>query len=370
LLKDLHVKSRDVARAIECVERYLKDHADDGLRLELLELYAEGQRVPAAVEGLLAFLPRAARDRLPVAIALGQKILEREPMQLDLARELARGLRRQGDFIEAARMLDRCVQGDADDREARLELAQNFEDAGKVEGAYDALKPLLDAGEPTADELSYAAALLMRLERHEDALPVLKKALAKRGDDRSLKERLERAESALPDKEAERLKAELQAGRASEEDRRKLAGLLAESDKKEEALEILRALPGAPPGDGETVFLRFAAEQFARRGRIDKAEAALRQLCTVLAYPPGSEQEKAMLYRIGALYERAGDRRSARRAYLELVARDPHYRDAYAKLESQEDASVVDESDVSGERAFAEFVETEAARDVKSLFET
>ncbi len=77
-----------------------------------------------------------------------------------------------------------------------------------------------------------------------------------------------------------------------------------------------------------------------------------------------------MLYRIGALYERGGDRRSARRAYLELVARDPHYRDAYAKLESQEDATVVEEGDASGERAFAEFVETEASREVKTLFET
>src|SRR5581483_10518142 len=189
LLKDLHVKARDYARAIETVERYLKDHSDDGLRLELLELYAEGQRVAAAVEGLLAFLPKAAKDRLPTAIALAQRILEREPMQHDLARELARALRRNGDFAAAASALERCVAADAADREARVELAQNLEDAGKLEAAHEALKPLLEGGEPSADELSYAAALLVRLERHADALPVLRKAVAKRADDRSLKER-------------------------------------------------------------------------------------------------------------------------------------------------------------------------------------
>jgi Flp pilus assembly protein TadD len=370
LLKELHVKSRDLQHAIETLERYLRDHTDDVLRLELLDLYAEGQRVAAAVEGLLAFFPKANKDRLPAAIALAQKILEREPMQHDLARALARAQRRNGEFEAAARSLERYVQSEMADREARVELAQNLEEAGKVEAAFEALRPLVDTGEPSTDELSYAAALLARLDRPADAVPILRRAAAKKPDDRSLKERLERAEGALRDREAARLQADLDQNRASEEDRRKLAGLLAEAGKKAETLAILRSLPGAPQGDPESVFLRFAAEQFTRRGRIEKAEAALRQLCTVLAYPPGSEQEKAMLYRIGALYERGGDRRSARRAYLELVARDAHYRDAYAKLEAQEDATVVESTDASEERRFAELVETEASRDVKTLFDS
>ncbi len=370
LLKDLHLKSHELDRAIVTLATYLKDHPEEALRLELLALYVEAERTPAAVEGLLAFLPRVSKEFLPQPIALAQSVLAKDPMQHDLARALAHAQRRNGDYAGAARSLESYLRGEDAAREARVELAQNLEDAGNVEAASEALRPLLEGGEPTADELSYAAALLARLERHEAALPLLKKAFEKRPDDRSLKERHERAESALRDKEAARLMEEARAGRASEDDKRKLAGLLAEAGKKEETLQILRTIPGIPPGDPESVFYRFAAEQFSRRGRIDKAEAALRQLCSILAYPAGSEQEKAMLYRIGALYERAGDRRSARRAYLELVARDPRYRDAYAKLESQADATVLDGADVSDERSLAQFVETEVPREVKSIFDS
>jgi tetratricopeptide (TPR) repeat protein len=369
LLKDLHGRAGDLPRAIQTLERYLQDKEDEELRLELLELYAQGQRVAASVEGLLALLPRASRERAPAAIALAQKILEREPMQHDLWRAVALAQRRSGDHEGAAHSLEKCVQAEPGDRAARLDLAQAFEDAGKVEPAFEALRPLVESGEPTADELSYAAALLARLERHADAVPLLRAALKKR-DDPALKERLERAEAHLRDREAAALQEQVREGRASEEDRKKLAGLLAESNRRAETLEILRALPGAPPGDGDAVFLRFAAEQFARRGRIDKAEAALRELCTVLAYQAGSEQEKAMLYRIGALYERAGDRRSARRAYLELVARDPHYRDAYQKLEAQEETVVVEAQESVSERGFAEFVENGTSREVKTIFDS
>jgi tetratricopeptide (TPR) repeat protein len=370
LLKDLHLKSHELDRAIVTLATYLKDHSEEALRLELLALYVEAQRTPAAVEGLLAFLPRVSKEFLPQPIALAQSILEKDPMQHDLARALSQAQRRNGDYVGAARSLESYLKSEDAAREARVELAQNLEDAGNVEAAAEALRPLVEVGEPTADELSSAAALLARLERHEAALPLLKKALEKRPDDRSLKERHERAESALRDKEAARLQEELRAGRASDDDRRKLAGLLAEAGKKDETLQILRTIPGVPPGDPESVFYRFAAEQFSRRGRIDRAEAALRQLCAILAYPAGSEQEKAMLYRIGALYERAGDRRSARRAYLELVARDPRYRDAYSKLESQADATVADGSDVSDERSLVQFVESEVTREVKTIFES
>src|SRR5581483_8283361 len=156
--------------------------------------------------------------------------------------------------------------------------------AGKLEAAQTALERLAQDAEATADELSYSAALLARLEKHDQVVAVVRRALEKKPDDRSLKDRLERAEGAVRDREAARLQGEVDGGRATEDDRRKLAALYAEAGNKERVLELLRGLPGTPTGEPEAVYLRFAAEQLARRGRIDKAEAALRQLCSVLAY--------------------------------------------------------------------------------------
>jgi len=304
-------------------------------------------------------------------LALADKILEREPSQVDLCKQVALARRRLGDHEGAARGFEKCLEVEPADREARLELARALEDAGKLEAAQTALERLAQDAEATADELSYSAALLARLEKHDQVVAVVRRALEKKPDDRSLKDRLERAEGAVRDREAARLQGEVDGGRATEDDRRKLAALYAEAGNKERVLELLRGLPGTPTGEPEAVYLRFAAEQLARRGRIDKAEAALRQLCSVLAYAAGSEQEKAMLYRIAALYERGNDRRSARRVYLELVARDPSYRDAYQKLEAGEDATAAAaEPEPQSERAFVEFVETEAPRDLKTIFES
>ena len=45
-------------------------------------------------------------------------------------------------------------------------------------------------------------------------------------------------------------------------------------------------------------------------------------------------QHKELLYRVAGLYERAGERRSARRVYLEVYTQDPNHRDLTAKLEA------------------------------------
>ncbi|MBI3726321.1 tetratricopeptide repeat protein, partial [bacterium] len=371
LLVELHRKAQSPQKAIEVLEAFLKEHTDDGLRLELLELYWKGKRIPAAVEGLLAVLGKAEKDRLPPAIALAEKVLESES-QNDLARAIARAKRKTGDLAGAARAFEKYLEAVPGDREARRELASALEDGLNIEEALAALRPLVQDGVPTPDELSYAASLMVHLEKHAEAVPLLKRALELRPDDRGMKERLERAEGAVRDREAERLAAQVRkaGASASEDDCRRLASLYAESGKQKEALELLRVLPGIPAGDDEAVFLRFQAEQLARSGRIDKAEAALRQLCKVLAYVPGSEQEKTMLYRIASLYERSNDRRSARRVYLELVGRDPNYRDAYSKLEAQAEAGAAVESEAAlEERRFADLIETGAPRDLKTIFD-
>jgi tetratricopeptide (TPR) repeat protein len=320
--------------------------------------------------------------------------VDRESVPSQLARSLSRAEQRVGDSSGAARALERYLAREAHAREARIELVRLLEGMARLEDALSTATPLLEAGagssgNPSRDtgadssgnpmreagagssgnpmrepgnqlpeDQALVASLLVRAEKHALAIPLLMAALARRPDNLELKGFLERAESGLREQEIARLGAALAAGTASEDDRWRLAGL-----------HLLKTLPGTPTGDADPIFLRFAAEHWTRRGRIDRAEAALRKLCTTLAYAPGSEQEKAMLYRVAALYERAGDRSKARRAYLELMARDPSFRDVGPRLESHEEQGVAGDTRAAGLAALAEILDSTGTRDMKNLLE-
>src|SRR5262249_39832658 len=109
VLRDLHVKAHDWNRAIQVFEGFLKDRPDDPRRLALLELHAEGQRVAAAVEGLLAMLPKVEKLRFPAVLALADKILDKEPLYHDLVLKVAFVRRRQGDLEGAAKSFDKYL---------------------------------------------------------------------------------------------------------------------------------------------------------------------------------------------------------------------------------------------------------------------
>ena len=59
----------------------------------------------------------------------------------------------------------------------------------------------------------------------------------------------------------------------------------------------------------------------------------MRQVGRSLNYTPGSEPHNDLLYRIGGLYEKAGNRRAGRRVLLEIFAQDPRFRDVSQRLD-------------------------------------
>ena len=87
-------------------------------------------------------------------------------------------------------------------------------------------------------------------------------------------------------------------------------------------------------GEGDTVPLDLLADHYARAGKSQKAEEAMRLVAKHLNHAPGSEPYKTLLYRIAGFHDRSGDRRGARRVYLEIYTLDPSFRDVNGRLEA------------------------------------
>jgi hypothetical protein len=238
--------------------------------------------------------------------------------------------------------------------------------AGRAKEAAAALRTLVEQGGATTDDLRDAALLASELGSHTDASSFASRALERNPGDEVMRSTLRASEAAVREEEIEKLRRAVAEGHAGEEDRRRLAALFVEGGRKQEALALILALPGENKGDPDASYLKFAAEHHAREGRIAQAEEALRALARHFAYAQGSEQEKALLYRVAALFEKHGARTDARRVYLELYGRDPAYRDVSAKLDGLDE--VVESGDGGATRALASLVERRP-REIRTIFE-
>ncbi|MCO5172547.1 MAG: tetratricopeptide repeat protein [Planctomycetes bacterium] len=340
LLATLFERHDDPARAIVTLEEYLAAAPDDPeLRLVLYRCYAATGRMQEAVVGLRALLQDAPPSQLQEAVALAARLLEQEGYQA-LAPSVARAERRLGHVDAAARLFRRHLEAEPEDADARHELATLLEDAGQVGEAYEVLKVILDDGQGTTAELERLATLALGAGKVDHAVELLGRCVDRHPEDLSLRHALEAAEARQRDEQIRALR-----GATREEDRLRLAALCAEAGRAEQAIEILRAL-GRLGDNPELSYLRFSAEHFARTGKTAKAEAAMRQVGAALSYAPGSDAHKQLLCRVAAMYEHAGERRAARRVYLEVHALDPRFQDVEARLEAMSD-------DVAGQAAGA-----------------
>jgi len=85
-------------------------------------------------------------------------------------------------------------------------------------------------------------------------------------------------------------------------------------------------MPRASAMAEEALKLLAAHELYVAGFYFDRgnARAAIGRLSTLLRTYPGSGREPEALHMLGESYLRIGDRKSARRAFEELVARYPH----------------------------------------------
>ncbi|MBX3467451.1 MAG: tetratricopeptide repeat protein, partial [Planctomycetes bacterium] len=338
LLATLFERHDDPARAIVALEEYLAAAPDDPeLRLVLYRCYAATGRMQDAVVGLRALLQDAPPSQLQHAVELAARLLDQEGYQA-LAVSVARAERRLGHVEAAGRLFRRHLEAEPEDADARHELATLLEDAGQVGEAYEVLKVLLDDGQGTTAELERLATLALGAGKVDHAVELLRRCVDRHPEDLSLRHALEAAEARQRDEQIRALR-----GASRDEDRLRLAALCAEAGRAEQAIEILRAL-GRLGDNPELSYLRFSAEHFARTGKTAKAEAAMRQVGAALSYPAGSDQHKQLLCRIAAMHEHAGERRAARRVYLEVHALDARFQDVEARLEAMSD-------DVAGQAA-------------------
>ncbi len=330
LLARLHAEAGGHERAIEVLEEYLAAEPEDPEgRLALLDHYARGQRVQDAAVGLRAYLEDANPFALERAVGIAERILAEHQGHAALVLSVARSRRRLGDTEAAVGHLRRYVEAAPDDTEARVELARLLEAAGRRGEAYDVLKVLVEGGAGSTAELERLASLALGAGSIDDAVAHLRRAVERHPEDLALKNALEATEA-----RARRARLAALEGSQRPEDRLELAGLLIEEGNAEQATALLRALGRLEGSDPELATLRFSAEWFARRGKGARAEAALRAVGRRLGYAPGADAHKDLLARIGAMYERAGERAAARRVYLEIYSQDPQYRDVAARLEN------------------------------------
>jgi tetratricopeptide (TPR) repeat protein len=331
LLATLAVRQGQPERAVLLLEEFLAQAPDDPeLRVVLYRCYAACGRMQDAVVGLRALLQDAPPQHLEDAVQVAERLLEQEGYQA-LAVAVARAHRRLGHVDAAVTHYRRHLEAEPEDPEPRHELATVLEGAGRLEEAYDVLKVLLADGQGTTSELERLAALALGAGKVDHGVELLRRCVDRHPEDLSLRHALEAAEARQRD---EQIKALRSATR--DEDRLRLAALCAEAGRTEQAVELLRGL-GRLGDNAELSYLRFSAEHFARAGKTQKAEAAMRQVARALNYAPGSDPYKQLLARIAGLYERAGERRAARRVLLELHALDPRYPDLDARLEALSD---------------------------------
>jgi tetratricopeptide (TPR) repeat protein len=328
LLVELYQQGGKLPKAIAVVEQVLAEHPEDGeFLLRRVELLLVADRSLDAASALEALLEQATPFQLEAAVGLGARILELGGHD-GLAQPLARAKRRMGDVEGAARLFERCLQADPSNTDARVEYAKLLEGAGRRAEAYEVLKVLVEDQTGSTAELERLATLALGAGRVDDAVALLVRASSRHPEDLALKGALEATQA----RQREARIALLQRATAPAE-REELAGLYAEQGNQVEAVRVLRALGKIDADQPELSFLRFSAEHFAKQGKEDKAEAALRHVGRTLNYAPGSEQQKELLLRIATIHERAGKRAAARRVFLELYSADPGYRDVAARLE-------------------------------------
>lgn len=317
-------------RALALLEEHLSQSPDDAeVRLLLYRCASSCGRMQDAVVGLRGLLADASPPLLDEAARLAERLLEQEGYQ-GLAPSAARARRRLGHLDRAAALFERHLEAEPEDLEARRELAQLLEASGKHDKAYDVLRVVLQDG-ATSAELERLAQLALAAGKVDAAVEQLRQAASRAPDDLVLKGLLEGAEARAREPQLAALEKS-----TKDEDRLRLAGLLVEAGKLDQAREVLRAL-GRLGEHPELALLRFSAEHLARAGKTQKAEAALRALGRALSYAPGSEQHKALLGRVAGLYEHTGERRAARRVLLELHALAPGAQDVEARLEALSD---------------------------------
>jgi tetratricopeptide (TPR) repeat protein len=263
---------------------------------------------------------------LEAALALGEGLLDRA--RSSLVHALANGHRRLGKVDKAVSLFRRVLEVEPENMIARVEFAKLLEGVGQLGEAFDVLKVLVADSSGSTAELERLATLALGAGKLEDAVRLLKRAADRHPEDLALTRALEATQARLRDAMIRSL-----AGSREPERQLELAGLYAEHGSQNDAIRVLRTLGKLEGDTPELSFLRFSADHFARIGREDKAEAALRKVGQALNYAPGSEPYKDLVYRIGGLYEQAGDRRSARRVLLEVFVLDPAFRDVSTKLE-------------------------------------
>jgi predicted Zn-dependent protease len=325
------VQNDDAPRAAALLDEQLQAAPDDPeLQLLRFEAWIGSQRVQEAAVGLSAFLPAAPPAHLAAAMALAERVVA-DHGYVALALPLARAHRHQGAVEAAARSYARYLEAEGEDAEVRREYALLLEGAGKPGEAYAALRPLVEGTQGSVTDLEHVAGLAQAAGDLEQAVALLQRAADRAPEDLALKQALEGAEARLRESRIAAL-----AAASTPEDKLKLAALHAEAGHKDQTVELLRAL-GRLGENPELDYLRFCGEQFARAGKTTKAEEVMRGVARTLNYAAGSEQAKALLYRMAGLYERAHDRRNARRVYLELFQHDARYRDVEARLDALQD---------------------------------
>lgn len=327
LLVKLYEKADTLDKAVDSLGAYLEGaHDDPELKLRMIEICAKSERTQDAADALESFVADATPFYLEAALALGDGLLDRA--RSSLVHALANGQRRLGQVDKAVSLFRRVLDVEPENTTARVDFAKLLEGAGQLGEAFDVLKVLVADSSGSTAELERLATLALGAGKLEDAVRLLKRAADRHPEDLALTRALEATQARLRD-----VKIRSLAGSRKPEERLELAGLYAEHGSQNEAIRLLRTL-GMIEGDSpELSFLHFSADHFARIGREDKAEAALRQVGRALNYAPGSEPSKDLLYRIGGLYEQAGDRRAARRVLLEVFVLDPAFRDVSTKLE-------------------------------------
>ncbi|RMG07437.1 MAG: hypothetical protein D6731_23765 [Planctomycetota bacterium] len=329
LLVDLHEAAEAVHEAIGVLERYLAQRPEDAeLRLRCLELCARSDRVQDAVAGLSDFLEEAPAAVLERAVALGERVALGEGIR-SLGLPLARARRRLGDLEGAGELYRRFLEAAPDHTEARVEYARLLESAGRAAEAYQVLAVLVEGGAGSTAELERLAALALAAGRLEEAEELLRRAVRREPDDLALRHALEATSARVREQRIRALQ-----GSSDPAARLELAGLYAEQGHDAEAIQFLRSVGRLDESNPQLSYLSFAAERFARRGLLGRAEAAYRRAAQSLGYAPGSDPYKDLIYRVAALYEQGAERRAARRVYLELHALDPSYRDVAARLEA------------------------------------
>jgi tetratricopeptide (TPR) repeat protein len=328
LLASLHESSGNPERGIEVLEHHLEASPDDPeVQLVLFKTQAKSHRIQDAVSGLESFMESATPYYLQEAAKLANDLLEKESSRA-LAHPLARARRRLGDLEGATALYERVLEWEPELTEARVEYARMLEGAGRRAEAYEVLKVLVEGSTGSTAEIERLATLALGAGKLNEAVALLQRAVDRHPEDLALKHALEATQARLRQSQIRRLE-----GATDLDERLELAGLYVENGNKAEAMRTLRALGRLDIDQPDLSFLRFSAEHFAKQGKEDKAEAALRLVGRSRGYAPGSDPHKELLYRISTLYEQSANRRGARRVLLEIYAQDPNFKDVAQRLE-------------------------------------